>query len=137
MEEFPERVMLPGLLISLVVLSVNYLGDGLRDALDPRIRGRYPQIGYHEKEDGHPGMPVLFMTPVPALLAAANNVLSVGAIWNIVLTQSGIPPQHLLDLRCFRVHVELCSAFRRLPCSNLLALKFTLRRRWQSSSRSP
>lgn len=40
MEEYPERVMLPGLLISLVVLSVNYLGDGLRDALDPRIRGR-------------------------------------------------------------------------------------------------
>lgn len=40
MEEFPERVMLPGILISVVVLSVNYLGDGLRDALDPRIRGR-------------------------------------------------------------------------------------------------
>jgi len=40
MEEFPERVMLPGILISVTVLSVNYLGDGLRDALDPRIRGR-------------------------------------------------------------------------------------------------
>lgn len=40
MENFPERVMLPGLAISLTVLSVNYLGDGLRDALDPRIRGR-------------------------------------------------------------------------------------------------
>jgi peptide/nickel transport system permease protein len=40
MEEFPERVMLPGILISLTVLAVNYLGDGLRDALDPRIRGR-------------------------------------------------------------------------------------------------
>ncbi len=40
MAEFPERVMLPGLAISLTVLSVNYLGDGLRDALDPRIRGR-------------------------------------------------------------------------------------------------
>ena len=40
MEQFPERVMLPGILISLTVLSVNYLGDGLRDALDPRIRGR-------------------------------------------------------------------------------------------------
>ena len=40
MEEFPERVMLPGLAISLTVLSVNYIGDGLRDALDPRIRGR-------------------------------------------------------------------------------------------------
>lgn len=40
MEEFPERVMLPGIAISLTVLSVNYLGDGLRDALDPRIRGR-------------------------------------------------------------------------------------------------
>lgn len=40
MRDFPERVMLPGLAISLTVLSVNYLGDGLRDALDPRIRGR-------------------------------------------------------------------------------------------------
>ena len=40
MERFPERVMLPGVAISLTVLSVNYLGDGLRDALDPRIRGR-------------------------------------------------------------------------------------------------
>jgi len=28
------------LAISLTVLSVNYLGDGLRDALDPRICGR-------------------------------------------------------------------------------------------------
>ena len=40
MEQFPERVLLPGLAISLTVLSVNYLGDGLRDALDPRQRGR-------------------------------------------------------------------------------------------------
>ncbi|MGX9353746.1 ABC transporter permease [Roseobacteraceae bacterium S113] len=40
MESFPERVLLPGILISLTVLSVNYMGDGLRDALDPRIRGR-------------------------------------------------------------------------------------------------
>jgi len=37
---YPERVVWPGALISLTVLSVNYLGDGLRDALDPRIRGR-------------------------------------------------------------------------------------------------
>lgn len=36
----PERVLWPGLAISLTVLSVNYMGDGLRDALDPRIRGR-------------------------------------------------------------------------------------------------
>lgn len=40
MTEYPERVLLPGIAISLTVLSVNYLGDGLRDALDPRIRGR-------------------------------------------------------------------------------------------------
>ena len=40
MELYPERVIWPGLLISLTVLSVNYVGDGLRDALDPRIRGR-------------------------------------------------------------------------------------------------
>jgi hypothetical protein len=35
MRQFPERVIWPGVLISLTVLSVNYMGDGLRDALDP------------------------------------------------------------------------------------------------------
>ena len=40
MQTHPERVIWPGALISLTVLSVNYLGDGLRDALDPRRRGR-------------------------------------------------------------------------------------------------
>ena len=39
-QQYPERVLWPGLAISLTVLSVNYVGDGLRDALDPRIRGR-------------------------------------------------------------------------------------------------
>ncbi|MFN0114469.1 MAG: ABC transporter permease [Paracoccaceae bacterium] len=37
---YPSRVVWPGIAISLTVLSVNYIGDGLRDALDPRIRGR-------------------------------------------------------------------------------------------------
>ncbi len=37
---YPERVIWPGLAISLTVLSVNYIGDGLRDALDPRLRKR-------------------------------------------------------------------------------------------------
>ena len=37
---YPGRVILPGALISMTVLSVNYIGDGLRDAMDPRIRGR-------------------------------------------------------------------------------------------------
>ena len=32
----PARVIWPGTAISLTVLGVNYLGDGLRDALDPR-----------------------------------------------------------------------------------------------------
>ena len=40
MQLYPARVIWPGLAISLTVLSVNYIGDGLRDALDPRIRGR-------------------------------------------------------------------------------------------------
>jgi len=31
---------LPGLAISAVVLGINLLGDGLRDALDPRLRRR-------------------------------------------------------------------------------------------------
>ena len=37
---YPMQMIWPGLAISLTVLSVNYIGDGLRDALDPRIRGR-------------------------------------------------------------------------------------------------
>lgn len=40
MQLYPERVIWPGVAISLTVLSVNMIGDGLRDALDPRIRGR-------------------------------------------------------------------------------------------------
>jgi len=36
----PMRVVWPGLFISLTVLSINFMGDGLRDALDPRLRGR-------------------------------------------------------------------------------------------------
>ncbi|WP_102223442.1 ABC transporter permease [Acidimangrovimonas sediminis] len=40
MQQTPGLVIWPGLAISLTVLSVNYIGDGLRDALDPRIRGR-------------------------------------------------------------------------------------------------
>ncbi|MEM9063325.1 MAG: ABC transporter permease [Pseudomonadota bacterium] len=37
-QQYPIRVFWPGLAISLTVLSVNYMGDGLRDALDPRAR---------------------------------------------------------------------------------------------------
>ncbi len=40
MQDNPGLVLWPGIAISLTVLSVNYIGDGLRDALDPRIRGR-------------------------------------------------------------------------------------------------
>jgi peptide/nickel transport system permease protein len=36
----PERVLWPGVALALTVLSVNFMGDGLRDALDPRSRGR-------------------------------------------------------------------------------------------------
>ncbi|MEE9314175.1 MAG: ABC transporter permease [Rhizobiaceae bacterium] len=39
-DQYPERVIWPGLAISLTVLSVNYIGDGVRDALDPRNRDR-------------------------------------------------------------------------------------------------
>ena len=35
----PHTVFFPGLAIMLTVLGFNLLGDGLRDALDPRLRG--------------------------------------------------------------------------------------------------
>jgi len=34
----PFTVFWPGLFISLTILSINFVGDGLRDALDPRLR---------------------------------------------------------------------------------------------------
>jgi peptide/nickel transport system permease protein len=36
----PLRVIAPGVLISLTVMSVNYIGDGVRDALDPKLRSK-------------------------------------------------------------------------------------------------
>jgi peptide/nickel transport system permease protein len=36
MEIAPHMVLFPALMIFLAVLSINYVGDGLRDALDPR-----------------------------------------------------------------------------------------------------
>jgi peptide/nickel transport system permease protein len=36
----PHMVLWPGLFISLTVLSINFMGDGLRDALDPRLRDK-------------------------------------------------------------------------------------------------
>jgi oligopeptide transport system permease protein len=35
---YPEQLFFPSLFISLTMLSFNLLGDGLRDALDPRLR---------------------------------------------------------------------------------------------------
>ena len=40
LQQYHERVFWPGLMISLTVLCVNYMGDGLRDAFNPRARGR-------------------------------------------------------------------------------------------------
>jgi peptide/nickel transport system permease protein len=38
MDMATELSILPGTAIFLVVLALNFLGDGLRDALDPRLR---------------------------------------------------------------------------------------------------
>ncbi len=35
---FPYRLLFPAILLSLIVLSLNLVGDGLRDALDPRLK---------------------------------------------------------------------------------------------------
>lgn len=37
MEEYPWLLIYPGLTLSLTLFSLNFLGDGLRDALDPRV----------------------------------------------------------------------------------------------------
>jgi oligopeptide transport system permease protein len=36
MEEYPWLLVFPALTLSITLFSLNFLGDGLRDALDPR-----------------------------------------------------------------------------------------------------
>ncbi|XFA98845.1 ABC transporter permease [Candidatus Izemoplasma sp. B36] len=38
MEKYPYQLLLPSLAIGITVLSFNFVGDGLRSALDPRLR---------------------------------------------------------------------------------------------------
>jgi len=37
MEEYPWLLVFPGAALSLALFSLNFIGDGLRDALDPRV----------------------------------------------------------------------------------------------------
>jgi oligopeptide transport system permease protein len=38
-QPYPYQAIFPALALALVMFSFNFLGDGLRDALDPRLRG--------------------------------------------------------------------------------------------------
>ena len=38
MRDFPHMVLFPGLAIMITVLALNWFGDGLRDALDPKLK---------------------------------------------------------------------------------------------------
>jgi oligopeptide transport system permease protein len=40
MDAYPWLIIFPGLALTLTLLSLNFVGDGLRDALDPQIRPR-------------------------------------------------------------------------------------------------
>ncbi|WP_407518801.1 dipeptide/oligopeptide/nickel ABC transporter permease/ATP-binding protein [Methylobacterium oryzisoli] len=55
----PAVAAVPGLVVFLIVMSLNLIGDGLRDALDPRLRG------------GTPGRPGAATTVAPGLPPAA------------------------------------------------------------------
>jgi peptide/nickel transport system permease protein len=44
LETVPFFSIAPGILITLAVLAFNFLGDGLRDSLDPRLRGEGKKI---------------------------------------------------------------------------------------------
>ncbi len=37
---YPWMVIFPGLALTLTLFSLNFVGDGLRDALDPKLKGR-------------------------------------------------------------------------------------------------
>ena len=35
---YPHMMIFPGLMIAIVVLAINLFGDGLRDAMDPKLK---------------------------------------------------------------------------------------------------
>ena len=37
--DYPVFALVPGVCVAILVISLNMLGDGVRDALDPRLRG--------------------------------------------------------------------------------------------------
>lgn len=39
LRSYPNQVLLPALALAITMFAFNFLGDGLRDALDPRMRG--------------------------------------------------------------------------------------------------
>ena len=38
LQNYPYLTTIPGIAISLTVLAVNWIGDGIRDAFDPKLR---------------------------------------------------------------------------------------------------
>jgi peptide/nickel transport system permease protein len=40
LEDAPWIALVPGIAITLAVMAVNFVGDGLRNALDPQYRSR-------------------------------------------------------------------------------------------------
>jgi oligopeptide transport system permease protein len=40
MERAPFALLIPATLLAVILMSFNFLGDGLRDALDPRLKAR-------------------------------------------------------------------------------------------------
>ena len=38
---YPYQLIIPAFFICTTMLALNMLGDGLRDALDPKMRGKY------------------------------------------------------------------------------------------------
>ena len=52
----PLLTIIPGTMILLTVLSLNVFGDGLRDALDPKIEGSARGARRHRRARGHGGL---------------------------------------------------------------------------------
>ncbi len=47
----PWMAIWPGLALSIVVFGVNMFGDGLRDLLDPRLRGGVGRYGVKKTKE--------------------------------------------------------------------------------------
>jgi len=100
----PHVATVPGLVILLLVVGINLLGDGVRDVLDPRLRA------------GTPGRPGMATAVGPGVGAEPKPPVGPGDAGDVVLAVSGLTTRFSLRGRTARAVDDVGFSVRRGEC---------------------